>query len=121
MSEIYCVCLAGRQTDLAFPFFKIETAFVYIRDERDCLGKVYMDGLVVRYSLVELIRVFNRAVLYTDSAPGTFALINIPGLFDHRNREVSCFPFYALNLGIGYHLYIGMPFAFNKFRRFDAH
>ncbi|OPX95893.1 MAG: hypothetical protein A4E62_02873 [Syntrophorhabdus sp. PtaU1.Bin002] len=80
-----------------------------------------MDGLVVRYSLVELIRVFDRAVFYTDRAAGAFALVNISGLFDHRNREVSCLPFDALNLGIGYHLYVGMPFAFNKFRRFDTH
>jgi len=74
-----------------------------------------MDGFVLRYLLIKLIRVLDRAVLYTGSATSAFALYDISGLFNQRCLEVSCFPLYTVNFSIGQDLYIGMPADLDQF------
>jgi hypothetical protein len=74
-----------------------------------------MDGFIHRYFLIILIRVFDRAVFYTDSTTRAFVLQNIPGLFNQRNLEISYFPFYTVNFSIGENLYIGMPADLDQF------
>ena len=74
-----------------------------------------MDGFILRYFLIILIRVFDRAVLYTGSTTGAFVLQDIPGLFNQRYVEVSCFPFYTVNFSIGEDLYVGMPADLDQF------
>jgi hypothetical protein len=80
-----------------------------------------MDGLILRYFLVILIRVFDRAVFYTGSTTRAFALQNIPGLFSQRYLEVSYFPLYTVNLSIGEDLYVGMPADLDQLGREYSH
>ena len=74
-----------------------------------------MDGFVLRYLLIKLIRVLDRAVLYTGSTTGAFVLYDISGFFNQGYLEVSCFPFYTVNFSIGQDLYIGMPADLDQF------
>ena len=107
--EIYGVILTYPFADTAFLLFQVKTALIDIRDEGNCLREVYMDRLVLRYVLVELIRVLDRAVFHTGSAARALVLQDIPGLLGKRHLEVSCFPFYAVNFRIGEDLYVRMP------------
>jgi len=70
---------------------------------------------ILRYFLIILIRVFDRAVFYTGSTTRAFVLQDIPGLFNQRNLEVSYFPFYTVNFSVGENLYIGMPADLDQF------
>ena len=54
--EVYGVVLTHPFADAAFLLFEVETALVDIGDKRDRLGEVDVDGLVLRYLLVELVR-----------------------------------------------------------------
>ena len=74
-----------------------------------------MDGFILRYVLIKLIGVFDRAVLYAGSATRAFLLDNIPGLLKQGYLEVSFFPFYTVNFSIGQDLYIGMPADLDQF------
>jgi len=76
-----------------------------------------MDGFILRYFLIKLIRVFDRAVFYTRRTTRAFALYNISGLFDQGYLEVSCFSFYTVNFSIAQDLYIGMPADLDQFGR----
>ena len=76
-----------------------------------------MDGFILRYFLIKLIRVFDRAVFYTGSTTRAFVLYNVSGLLDQGYLEVSCFPFYTVNFSIGQDLYIGMPADLDQFGR----
>jgi len=96
-------------------FFKVKTAFINISDKRNCLSEVYMDGFVLRYFLIKLIRVFDRAVFYTGRTTRAFVLYNISGLFNQRYLEVSCFSFYTVNFSIRQNLYVGMPADLDQF------
>ena len=107
--EIYGVILTYCFANTTFLLFKVKTAFIYISYKWNCLSKIYMDGFILRYFLIILIRVFGRAVFYTGSTTGALVLSNIPGLFNQRYLEVSCFPCYTVNFSIGENLYIGMP------------
>jgi len=80
-----------------------------------------MDGFILRYVLIKLIRVLDWAVFYTGSATRAFALDNISGLFNQGCLEVSCFPFYTVNFSIGQDLYIGMPADLDQFGREYSH
>jgi hypothetical protein len=60
-----------------------------------------MDSFILRYFLIKLIRVFDRAVFYTGRTTRAFALYNISGLFDQGDLEVPCFSFYTVNFSIG--------------------
>jgi hypothetical protein len=81
------------------------------------LREVYMDGFILRYFLIKLIRVFDRAVFYTGSTTRAFVLYNISGLFNEGYLEVSCFSFYTLNFSIGQNLHVGMPADLDQFGR----
>ena len=75
------VVLTDRLADAAFLLFEIEAALVDVGDERDRLGEVDVDGLVVRYLLVVLIRIFDRTVLHADGAARALVFLDVPGLF----------------------------------------
>ncbi len=74
-----------------------------------------MDGFILRYFLIELIRVFDRAVFDTGRTTRAFALYNISGLFNQGDLEVPCFSFYTVNFSIRQDLYIGMPADLDQF------
>ena len=76
-----------------------------------------MDGFILRYFLIELIRVFDRAVFYTGRTARAFVLQNIPGLFSQSYLKVSCFSFYTVNVSIRQDFYIGMPADLDQFGR----
>jgi len=76
-----------------------------------------MDRLILRYLLIELVRVFDRAVLDTGRATRAFALDDIPGLFEQGYPEVSFFPFYTVNFRIAQDLNVGMPADLDQFGR----
>ncbi len=98
--EIDGLILADRFADTTFLLFEVKTAFIDVRDQGNGLSEVYMDGLILRYLLIKLIRVFDRAVFYTRRTTRAFALYNISGLFDQGYLEVSCFSFYTVNFSI---------------------
>ena len=58
-----------------------------------------MDGFIIRYFLVKLIRVFDRTVFYTGGATRTFAFYDVSGLFSESNPKIPCLPFYFIDLG----------------------
>lgn len=71
-----------------------------------------MDGLTLRYPLIELVGIFNGTVFHTDGVQPVHLLSSTYlGFFDHRNSEIPRFPLYALHLGMGDHLDIGMSLA----------
>jgi hypothetical protein len=79
------------------------------------LSEVDVDGLVLRYLLIELIRVFDRAVLYTGRASRAFVLQNVPGSSNQGYPKVSCFSFYTVNVSIRQDLYVWMPADLDQF------
>ena len=107
--EIYGLIFTYCFTNTTFLLFKVKAAFIYIRDKGNSLSKIYMYCFILRYFLIKLIRVFDRAVFYTGSTTRAFALYDIPGLFNQRYLKVSCFPCYTVNFSVGQNLYIGMP------------
>jgi hypothetical protein len=80
-----------------------------------------MDGFILRYFLIVLIRILDRAVLHTGSTTRAFVLKNIPGFFNQRYVVVSYLPFYTVNFSIGENLYIGIPADLDQFRREYSH
>ena len=68
-----------------------------------------MDRFILRYVLVEFIRVLDRAVLYAGSATRALLLQNIPGLFCKRYFKVAYVSLYTVNFSIGENFYIRMP------------
>jgi hypothetical protein len=76
-----------------------------------------MDGFILRYFLIKLIGVFDRAVFDTGRTTRAFVLQNISGFFSQRYLEVSCFPLYTVNFSIRQDLYIGMPADLDQFGR----
>ena len=104
-----------------FLLFKVETAFVYVRDKWNGLRKVYMNGFIRRQVLIVWIRDFDRTVLHTGTATRAVVLDNVSGLFDQGDLEVSCFPFYTINFSIGQDLDIGMPADLDQFGREYSH
>ena len=98
LSEIYGAILTYCFADTTFLFFKVKAALIDIRHKGNCLREVYMDRFIRRYVLIELIRIFDRAVLYAGSTTRAFVLYDIPGLFGKRHLEVSRFPFYHCQL-----------------------
>jgi hypothetical protein len=75
-----------------------------------------MDGLIQRYLLIILIRVFDGAVFYTDGTTRAFVLQDIPWFFNQRDVKIPCLPLYAVNLGIREDLYVGMPADLDQLR-----
>ena len=80
------------------------------------MGEIDVDGLVVRYLLVELIGVLDGAVFHTGRTTGAFVLQDIPGLSDQGNLKVSCIAFYTVNVSIRQDFYVGVPADLDQFR-----
>ncbi len=97
--------------------FKVKTALVDIGDQGDGLGEEYVDGLILRYLLIELIGVFDRAVFDTGRTARAFALPDISGLLRQGYLEITRFPCDTVNFGIRQDLYIGMPADLDQFGR----
>lgn len=121
MSEIDGAIFTYTFADAAFLLFEINAAFIDIRDKRNCLSEVNMNGFVLRYLLIESIRILDRAVLYTGSTTGAYALVNVSGLLDQRYIEASCFPCYTVNVGVGQDLDVGVPVDLDQFGRKYSH
>jgi len=115
--EIDRLILTDSFANTTFLLFKVKTAFINIRDQGNGLSEVDMDGFMLRYFLIELIRVFDRAVFYAGRTTRAFALYNISGLFNQGDLEVSCFTFYTVNFRIRQDLYVGMPADLDQFGR----
>ena len=88
---------------------------MYVRDERNCLRKVNVDGFIGRKVLIVWIRNFNRTVLYTGPTTRAFVFYNVSGLFNQGDFKVSCFPIDTINFRICQNLYIGMPADLDQF------
>jgi hypothetical protein len=97
LTKVYGVILADPFTDTAFFLFEIDAAFIDIRDKGNGLSVIYMDGFVIRYSLIELIRILNRAVFYTGGATDTFVLVNVSGLLRQGNPKIPRLSFDFIN------------------------
>ena len=80
-----------------------------------------MNSLILRYFLIELVRIFDRAVFHTGSTTSAFALYNISGFFNQRYLEVSRFTGYTVNFGIAQDLDVGMPADLDQFGREYSH
>jgi hypothetical protein len=115
--EIYGLILTDCFANTTFLLFKVKTAFINISDKGNGLSEVYMDGFILRYFLIKLIRVFDRAVFYAGGTTRAFALYNISGLFNQGYLEVSCFPYDTVNFSIRQDLYIGIPADLDQFGR----
>jgi hypothetical protein len=117
LTEIDGLILTDSFTNTTFLLFQVKTAFIDVRDQRNGLSEIDMDGFILRYFLIEMIRVFDRAVFYTGRTTRAFALYNISGLFDQGDLKVSCFPLYTVNFSIRQDLYIGIPADLDQFGR----
>jgi hypothetical protein len=115
--QIDGLVLAYAFAKTTFLLFKVKTAFIDIRDQRDGLCEINMDCFVFRYFLIKLIRVFDGTVFYAGRATRAFALKNISRLFSQRYSEVSFFSLYTVNFGVGEDLYIRMPADLDQFGR----
>ena len=73
------------------------------------MSEVYMDGFILRYFLIKLIRIFDRAVFYAGRTTRAFVLHDVSGLLGKGYLEVPCVSLYTVNLGIGEDLYVRMP------------
>ncbi len=113
--QIYCVILAHSFANTTFVLFEVETAFVNICNEGNCLSEVYMDGFILRYLLIILVRIFGGAIFYTCGATRAFILKNIPWLFSQGYLKVSYLPFYTVDFSIGEDLYIWVPADLDQF------
>jgi len=115
--EIDGLILTDSFANTTFLLFKVKTTFIDISDQGNSLSEIDMDGFILRYFLIKLIRVFDRAVFYAGRTTRAFALYNISWLFDQGYLEVSCFSFYTFNFSISQDLYIGMPADLDQFGR----
>jgi hypothetical protein len=79
------------------------------------LRKVYVDGFILRYLLIEWVRAFDRAVFYACSTPGASALANIARFFTQPYGEIPRFSFDGVDFGKGQNLYVGMPADLDQF------
>jgi len=79
------------------------------------LSEIDVDGFILRYLLIKLIRVFDRAVFDAGRAARAFALDDIPGLLNQGDLKVSRFPRDAVNFGVRQDLYVWMPADLDQF------
>jgi hypothetical protein len=115
--QIDGLILTDSFANTTFLLFQVKTAFVNIRDQGNGLSEVDMDGFVLRYFLIKLIGVLDRAVFYAGRTTRAFVLENISGLFKQGDLEVSCFTFDTVNFRIRQDLYVGMPADLDQFGR----
>jgi hypothetical protein len=116
LPEIDGVVLANSLADLAFLLFEEQAAFVDIGDQRNRLGKVYMDRFVVGYSLIELVGIRDRTVLHASAATRALVLYDVSGLPGYSHLEIAHVAFYTVNFGVGQYLDIWMPADLDQFR-----
>lgn len=74
-----------------------------------------MNGLIVGYFLVELIRILYRAVLDTGCTTGALLFDDVSGFLDQRDLEVSRLPFYSVNFGKCQNFDVRMPADLDQF------
>ena len=91
--KIYGVALTYAFANTAFLLFKVNTAIIDICNKGNCLRKIYMDGFILRYFLIKMIRVFNRAIFRTGRTTRAFILYNVSGFLGKGYYKVSCFAF----------------------------
>ena len=115
--QIDGLILTDSFANTTFLLFQVKTAFINISDQGNGLSEVDMDGFILRYFLIKLIRVFDRAVFDAGRTTRAFALYNISGLFNQGDLEVSCFPRDTVNFSIRQDLYIGIPADLDQFGR----
>jgi hypothetical protein len=72
--EIYGLILTDSFANTTFLLFKVKTAFIDVSDKGNGLSEIDMDGFMLRYFLIKLVRVFDRAVFYTGRTTRAFAL-----------------------------------------------
>jgi hypothetical protein len=113
--QINGVILAYCFANTTFLLFQVKTAFINVSDQGNGLSEIDMDGFILRYFLIEWIRVLDRAVFYTGRATPAFVLQNIPGLLSQGDPKVSCFSFYTVNFSIRQDFYIGVPADLDQF------
>jgi len=70
--EIDGLILTDAFANTTFLLFQGETASIDIRDQGNRLSEIDMDGFILRYVLIKVIRVFDRAVFYTGRATCAF-------------------------------------------------
>ena len=116
MLKIYGVGFTYAFANAAFLLFKVNTAIINICDQGDGLRKIYMNGFILGYILIELIRVFNRAIFCTGRATRASVLDNVSGFLGQGDLKVSCLAFYTVNYSMGEDLYIWMPADLDQFR-----
>ena len=121
MLKIDGIVLTDAFANTAFFLFQVNTAFINIGDQGNCLGKVDMDGFIRRYFLIELIRILDRAVFCTGRTTRTFVLNNVSGLLGQGYIKVSCFPFDTVNFSIRQNLYVWVPADLDQFGREYSH
>jgi len=113
--KINSFIFADTLADAAFLFLEIKTAFIYIRDERDSLRIIDVDGLIFRYGLVELVRVLHRAVFHAGGTTPAFVLVDIAGLLDQCDLEITSLAFDATDFGVGQYLDVLLPVDLDQF------
>ena len=88
----------------------------------DAFGRVYLDSIGPQLSVnfggrMGFINELGCAI----TTPGTFVYVNVPGLFQDLNFQVTLFSFDALDCGAGMDLDIDMPADLDQFRRYNSH
>ena len=80
-----------------------------------------MNSFVIRYLLIEYIRVLHRTVFHAGSTTRALVLDDVPGLFGQSDHEVTRLSLYPFNLGIGEYLDVFLPADLDQFGRKDSH
>ncbi len=80
-----------------------------------------MDGFILRYFPIKLVRILDRAVFYAGRTTRAFVLYNVSGLLDQGYPKISCLSLYTVNFSIGQDLYIRMPADLDQFGRQNSH
>jgi len=113
--EIDGVRLADSLTESAFLLLQVETALVNIGNQRKSLREIDVDGFIIGYILIKLIRILYRAVLRADGTTGALVLQNVSGLLSQCYSEISRLSDYTVNVGIRQDLYVWMPADLGQF------
>ena len=72
--EIDGLILTDSFANTTFFLFQVDTAFIYVSDQGNGLSEIDVDGFILRYFLIKLIRVFDWAIFYTGRTTRAFAL-----------------------------------------------